>query len=294
MSPGLWNGATFDRATGSASRGLDVNVKPQASAYTSRSAYLQGTVSGAAITTTGATGGFVPADTITLNSAGGGVTTSAVLVVATTQIVGAPTIATAGSFTGTTGNYYVVGTTGAGAKFQINCTLTNGSGVTAVLGIVYGGSYTSNPTTLTAEPISYAGLSGATLSIKMGIGALTVSSGGAYAPTTAAQITTLTGATPPFSTSGSGSLTGVTITPTFAGVATQVAAANTSRRKLFLQNVSAASMGSSFFTTTPVIGAPGTETLGPGSSVEESGDVVANQAVYAIGAAFAAFSGREI
>ncbi len=294
MTPGLWNGATVDRATGSASRGLDVNVKPQALAYTNVGGYLPGAVSAAAISAAGTLGGWVPGDTMTLDAVGAPVTASAVFAVATTQVVGTPTIAAAGAFTGTTGNYNVVGTTGTGAKFQINCTLTNGSGITAVLGIVYGGAYTANPTTLTAEPVAYAGLTGATLSIKMGPATLTVPTPGSYAPATAAQVATVTAARTPNATSGAGSLTGVTVTPAFAGLATQVAAASASRKRLFLQNISGSNLGYSFFTTAPALGVPGTETLAPLNSIDESGDVVSNQAFYVIGSAFAAYSARTM
>lgn len=200
---------------------VTTQVDPTAAAYTNVSGYLQGTVSGAAVTAVGTGGGWVPgASSITLHSTGSGVTTSGVLGVATTQIIGAPTIAAAGTFTGTTGVYNVTGTTGTGTKFSVAVTLTNGSGITAVGGIVSGGSYTVNPTTLTNEPVAWTGLTGGALSITMGIGTLSVTSGGAYAPTTAAQITTLTGAVTPASVSGGGSLTGVTIAPSFNGVAT--------------------------------------------------------------------------
>ncbi len=273
--------------------GGSVAVIPSAAAYTNASGYLQGTVSSATIAAVGSTGGFIPGtSSITLDVTGSGVTTSAVLGVATTQIISA-TIAAAGAFTGTTGTYNVVGTTGTGTKFSVSCTLTNGSGITAVLGIVSGGSYTVNPTTLTAEPVSYGGLTGATLNILMGIATLTVTSGGAYAPTTAAQIAAILAASAPASVSGGGSATGVTIAPTFTGVATQVAAA-APRKKLFLQNISGSNLGYSFFSTTPAIGVPGTEVLGPGGSLEEVGNIVSNQAVYAIGSAFAAFSARYI
>lgn len=271
------------------------NDQVGAAATASRSGFIAGTASAAVAASVGVVGGWVPGDTIVLDATGNGVTTSAVLAVATTQLIGTPTIATAGAFTGTTGTYNVQGTTGAGTKFYVSCTLTNGSGITAVLGIVNGGAYTTNPTSLTAEPVSFGGLTGATLGgLAMGIGALNVTSGGAYAPTTATQVATITATAAPLSTSGAGSLTGVTIAPAFNGVATQVAAANASRRSIFLQNISASNLGYSFFSTTPVIGVPGTETLAPNGSYEKDGFTVASQALYAIGSAFAAYTGREI
>jgi hypothetical protein len=123
------------------------------------------------------TSGYVPTNTI--NLAGGTQSTTAVLTVSTTQVVSA-TIAAAGTFTGTSGTYTVVGTTGTGTMFQASCTLTNGSGITAVLSITLGGSYTANPTTLTAEPVTATSLTGGELAVLMGVNTFAIFNAGIF------------------------------------------------------------------------------------------------------------------
>jgi hypothetical protein len=147
--------------------------------------------------------GYLPGDTITLT--GGTATTQAVLTVATTQVSSA-TVASGGSG-GTAGTQTVTGTTGTGTKFQAVVTVSGGA-ITAVQYISVGGAYTANPTTLSAEPVTGAGLTGATLNVSMGVGTLTVATPGSYsaAPTNpVAQ----------GSTSGAG--TGATIAATYEG-----------------------------------------------------------------------------
>lgn len=107
--------------------------------------------------------GYVPGDTITL--AGGTYAGVGVLTVATTQGVSA-TVA-AGGTGGTNGTQTVTGTTGTGTKFQASVTVA-ANAITAVLSITVPGSYTVNPTILTAEPVTGAGLTGAQLSVVMG------------------------------------------------------------------------------------------------------------------------------
>lgn len=121
------------------------------------------------------TGSYAPADTVTLT--GGTESSNAVLTVATTQVVSA-TVA-AGGTGGTTGTQTVTGTTGTGTKFQASVTVSGGA-ITAVLSITVAGNYTVNPTSLTAEPVTGAGLSGAQLNVKMGVLTATVSTPGSY------------------------------------------------------------------------------------------------------------------
>jgi hypothetical protein len=88
----------------------------------------------------------------------------------------------------TTGTCVLYGTTGSGVKAEFAATLTSGV-VTAVTGPIVGqaGQYTTNPTSLSAEPVIGCGaLSGATLSLSMGVAATLVSTRGVYssAPTT--------------------------------------------------------------------------------------------------------------
>lgn len=120
-------------------------------------------------------GSYAPGDTFTL--AGGTSTTAVGGTVQTTQTVSA-TVASGGSG-GTDGTQTVTGTTGTGTKFQASVTVAGGA-ITAVLSITVPGSYTVNPTLLTAEPVTGASLTGATLNIKMGVLTATVTTPGSY------------------------------------------------------------------------------------------------------------------
>ena len=150
--------------------------------------------------------GYVPADTIT--TTGGTFSAAGVLTVATTKVVSA-TVA-AGGTGGTPGTATVTGTTGTGTKFQANVTISGGGAITAVNSITVAGSYTANPTTLTAEPVTGASLSGATLNVVMGVATTTVSTPGSYTVNAAALTQ---GAT-------SGTGTGATFNTTSYGVLT--------------------------------------------------------------------------
>lgn len=108
--------------------------------------------------------GYVPNDTIAL--AGGTFSTRGTATVTSTQVVSATV--TAGGSGGTNGTQTVTGTTGTGTKFTASVTVSGGA-ITAVLSITLGGTYTVNPTSLTAEPVTGAGLTGATLHIVMGV-----------------------------------------------------------------------------------------------------------------------------
>lgn len=121
--------------------------------------------------------GYVPTEVITI--AGGTATTAGTLTVATTQVVSA-TVAAGGSG-GTNGTQTVTGTTGlpSGSRFQAIVTVSGGA-ITAVQSISNGGSYTTNPTTLSSEPVTGAGLTGASLSVVMGVATLSATTAGAY------------------------------------------------------------------------------------------------------------------
>ncbi len=119
--------------------------------------------------------GYVPGDTMTL--AGGTFSAAAVATVSRTQVVSA-TVAAGGSG-GTNGTQTVTGTTGTGTKFQMSVTVSGGA-ITAILGLVTGGIYSTNPTNLAAEPVTGAGLSGATLHVVMGLQSTTVTTSGSY------------------------------------------------------------------------------------------------------------------
>ncbi len=150
--------------------------------------------------------GYVPAQTITLT--GGTETSNAVVDVLTTKVVSA-TVA-AGGASGTPGTQTVTGTTGAGNKFTASVTVSGGGAITAVLSITAGGSYTTNPTSLTTEPVTGAGLVGAQLNVVMGVNTVAGHAGslGSY---------TVVPASPVAQGSSSGSGTGATVTAAWMG-----------------------------------------------------------------------------
>lgn len=148
-------------------------------------------------------GSYAPGNTITLT--GGTATTQGVLTVTTTTLVSATANATGSG--GTNGACILTGTTGASATgpglFQINATISSNH-ITAIGAIVRAGAYTTNPTSLTAEPVtSNCGLTGATLTLKLGVLTAHVSTLGRYSVFPTSPVAQ-------GSTSGSG--TGVTFT----------------------------------------------------------------------------------
>lgn len=126
--------------------------------------------------------GYVPNDTITL--AGGTATTNGILTVTHTQAVSA-TIAAAGTG-GTPGAATVTGTTGTGTKFQAAVTIGAGGTISSVDSISLAGDYTVNPTDITQEPVTGGSLTGAKLSVVMGVLTTTVTNAGAYTANAAA------------------------------------------------------------------------------------------------------------
>jgi len=119
--------------------------------------------------------GYAPGGTLT--AVGGTFTTAATATISNTKVVSA-TIA-AGGTGGSNGTQTVTGTTGTGTKFQASVTVSGGA-ITAVLSITVGGVYTVNPTLLTNEPVTGAGLSGAALNVVMGVNAVALGVAGNY------------------------------------------------------------------------------------------------------------------
>jgi hypothetical protein len=144
-------------------------------------------------------GSYAPDDIIEL--AGGTFTARGSIKVTNTKVVSA-TIAAGGSG-GTDGAQTVTGTTGTGTKFQAAVTITGGE-ITAVNSISVAGDYTVNPTLLTAEPVTGASLTGATLNIVMGVSQVSVEEAGAYTVLPSNPVSQ-------FSTTGAG--TGAQVTP---------------------------------------------------------------------------------
>lgn len=154
------------------------------------------------VTSQSGAGSYAPGDTIV--PAAGTSSVAGVLKVSTTGVKSA-TVAAGGSG-GTNGTQTVTGTTGTGTKFTASVTVSGGA-ITAVLSILTAGSYTANPTVLTNEPVTGAGLSGAALSVVMGVvGSVAVTTSGNY---------TVLSSNPVSQASTSGSGTGATFTLTW-------------------------------------------------------------------------------
>jgi len=148
--------------------------------------------------------GYIPGEHVTLT--GGTQTANAVLAVATTKVVSA-SIDAAGTG-GTPGTATVTGTTGTGTKFQATVTIGAGGDIESVDSISVAGSYTANPTSIASEPVTGAGLTGAKLTVVMGVATVTVFTAGSYSVLPSNPVSQ-------GSTNGSG--TGATFTVTWTG-----------------------------------------------------------------------------
>ncbi len=125
----------------------------------------------------GTSGSYAPGDLLT--ATGGTFTTAAVLKVLATT-VNTATVNAAGSG-GTNGACTLYGTSGSiGFRFQALATITGGS-ISALTGWNTHGVYVVNPSNLTAEPVtSSCGLTGATLTLTMGVQSATPQTPGNY------------------------------------------------------------------------------------------------------------------
>jgi hypothetical protein len=173
---------------------------------------LMGALTATPVTAQSGAGSYAPNDTITL--AGGSPSPAAVLKVTHTKVESA-TVAAAGAG-GTPGTQTVTGTTGTGTKFQATVTVSGGGAITSVDSISVAGDYTVNPTSLTNEPVTGGGLTGAQLSLKMGVLTAAVDTTGTY--------TTLP-SNPAAQASTSGAGTGATFTMTWKIVGGEVTSA---------------------------------------------------------------------
>jgi hypothetical protein len=72
----------------------------------------------------------------------------------------------AGGSGGTNGQVTITGTTGTGTKFQAKGVISGGA-LASITSITNAGSYTVDPTSLTAEPVTGGNLSGATVGLTM-------------------------------------------------------------------------------------------------------------------------------
>jgi hypothetical protein len=136
----------------------------------------------AVITTFSAPGtGYVPNSLLTCS--GGTFTTACALYLYSTTVVSA-TVAAAGSGCTSNGTQTVTGTTGvagtnATTYFTASVTVT-GNAVASVNSITTGGTYYTNPTTITAEPVTGDACVGAQLSVVMGANNGTIIAAGNY------------------------------------------------------------------------------------------------------------------
>lgn len=138
--------------------------------------------------TSGTAGSYVPGETVTVT--GGTKSTSAVLTVSSTLVRAASV--NAGGTGGNNGSCTVTGTTGtngtAVSYFTAIVTIS-GNAITAV-GSIAGGHYTTNPTSLTAEPVTGCNLTGATLTLSMGVDQAIYSTQGSYTATPSNPVAT--------------------------------------------------------------------------------------------------------
>ncbi len=119
-----------------------------------------------------------------------------------TKVIAAQVVA--GGTGGTPGAVTITGTTGTGTKFQATGTINGSGALTGALTVTVPGDYTVNPTNTAIEPVTGGGLTGATVSL--GIGVLT-------ATILVPEISTGTAAT---ITPTGGSGAGLVLTPTWS------------------------------------------------------------------------------
>ena len=108
----------------------------------------------------------VPGDTLTMTSGTG---TKPTFKVTATQVVSAAVPGGSSGSGGTPGTQTVTGTTGTGTFFTASVTVGGGGQISAVLSILTGGDYTTNPTAIATEPVTGASLVGAELDVVMGV-----------------------------------------------------------------------------------------------------------------------------
>ena len=148
--------------------------------------------------------GVVPGDVLTMVG-GVQVLGPTSWTVTQTKIVSAAV--NAGGTGGTNGACSVTGTTGTvgngtlGTKFTATGTISGGA-LTGALTVTSGGNYTTNPTSLSAEPVTGCGLVGATVTVVVGAKLLAIAAHGSYTSYAALPETT--------TSSGTGSGTTVT------------------------------------------------------------------------------------
>lgn len=145
-------------------------------------------VSLAVVTAQSGAGSYAPLDLINLS--GGSSTQSLILKVTNTKVV-AVSLVNAGTG-GTDGAQTITGTTGTGTLFQADVTVTGGV-IASIDSIAVDGDYTVNPTSLSNEVVTCTGgLTGAVVSLKMGVLDADIEQAGLYTALPANPVTQLT------------------------------------------------------------------------------------------------------
>lgn len=109
-------------------------------------------------------GSYAPADVLTVV---GGTGTAPTFTVTNTQVMSA--VVASGGADGTPGPVVVTGTTGTGTKFTATGTINGDGELEGDLSVTLAGDYTVNPTSLSAEPVTGGSLTGATVTLVMGV-----------------------------------------------------------------------------------------------------------------------------
>jgi hypothetical protein len=167
------------------------------------------------ISTTANGTGYIPGDTYTPTIPGATANpilnsgyNNAILYVATTQVVSATVAAGGTSCSGVTATLTgTTGTGGSGAFFTATVPISGGA-ISGTVTITSGGSYRTNPTSLTAEPVTGSSCSGAQLSLVMGVQYANVQNPGSYSVIPSQAVAATQSAT-------SGAGTGATFNLTF-------------------------------------------------------------------------------
>lgn len=182
----------------SADIGKTLYVALAGNSFTPYKAIPVGWINSGTVPGSGGTG-VVPGDQITLAS-------GTVVLVKTTSVQSA-TVAAGGTGGSNGTSRQVQGTTGRGGNFVALVTISGGA-ITAVTGFTAIGAYTTNPTTISAEPVVGAGLVGATLNVVMGANTVTLVSN---------TVKTSLPSNPDAQSSTTGSGTGSSFTVTWGG-----------------------------------------------------------------------------
>ena len=216
--------------------------------------------------------GYAPAETITL--AGGTATTKAIVTIATTKAVSATVAAGGAGDLGDGAGVIVEGTTGTGTKFRASVTIA-ANAIASVQSISTEGAYTVNPTAIANEPVTYISgassgttLTGAQLSVVMGVATFTITTRGNYTVETAAftqDSTSGTGAGATFNTGLFGVRT-VTISTPGSYTVTSAALTQTSTTG---SGTGATFNTASFGLLTVTVSDPGAYTVEPSNPVSQ-------------------------